>query len=207
MYAKIRRDLFVALLSAPLFFAQATSSSTAATIDFESFADIQNINGVNLGGVTVTNPSGNVEIYDNRFGVGSRSGTKAIGSFTSSSSLNPMIFTFDVATDFIELFAGDGGGDTDSWSLEIFDAVVGGNSLGILFSGDFTGNPYVGLAFNIAGILRAEANWTGTVAGIGFDDLSFNAVPLPAALPLFGTALAGMGLLGWRRKRKAAAAV
>lgn len=30
-------------------------------------------------------------------------------------------------------------------------------------------------------------------------------VPLPAALPLFGTALAGLGFIGWRRKRKAAA--
>jgi hypothetical protein len=32
-----------------------------------------------------------------------------------------------------------------------------------------------------------------------------SAVPLPAALPLFATGLAGLGLLGWRRKRKAAA--
>jgi hypothetical protein len=29
--------------------------------------------------------------------------------------------------------------------------------------------------------------------------------PLPGALPLFATALVGLGLLGWRRKRKAAA--
>ena len=29
--------------------------------------------------------------------------------------------------------------------------------------------------------------------------------PLPAALPLFATALGGLGLLGWRRKRKAQA--
>ena len=29
--------------------------------------------------------------------------------------------------------------------------------------------------------------------------------PLPAALPLFATGLAGLGLLGWRRKRKAQA--
>ncbi len=31
------------------------------------------------------------------------------------------------------------------------------------------------------------------------------AIPLPSALPLFGTALAGMGFIGWRRRRKAAA--
>jgi hypothetical protein len=33
-----------------------------------------------------------------------------------------------------------------------------------------------------------------------------SAVPLPAALPLFATGLAGLGLLGWRRKRKDIAA-
>jgi hypothetical protein len=32
------------------------------------------------------------------------------------------------------------------------------------------------------------------------------ATPLPAALPLFATGLGAMGLLGWRRKRKALAA-
>jgi hypothetical protein len=32
------------------------------------------------------------------------------------------------------------------------------------------------------------------------------AAPLPAAFPLFATALGGLGLLGWRRKRKAIAA-
>ena len=30
-------------------------------------------------------------------------------------------------------------------------------------------------------------------------------VPLPSALPLFGTGLAIMGFVGWRRKRKTAA--
>ena len=32
-----------------------------------------------------------------------------------------------------------------------------------------------------------------------------NAVPLPGALPLFATGLGALGLLGWRRKRKATA--
>jgi hypothetical protein len=33
------------------------------------------------------------------------------------------------------------------------------------------------------------------------------ATPLPATLPLFATGLGALGLLGWRRKRKAQAAV
>ena len=46
-------------------------------------------------------------------------------------------------------------------------------------------------------------------AGMRFMNFSYNSVsdvPLPAALPLFATGLAGLGLLGWRRKRKAQAA-
>jgi hypothetical protein len=35
--------------------------------------------------------------------------------------------------------------------------------------------------------------------------LTGNTVPLPAALPLFATGLGALGLLGWRRKRKAQA--
>ncbi len=49
----------------------------------------------------------------------------------------------------------------------------------------------------------------------GFDDMSVgaldqvtpNATPLPAALPLFASGGALLGFLGWRRKRKMAAAI
>ena len=44
---------------------------------------------------------------------------------------------------------------------------------------------------------------------LGLDDVALNptvrTTPLPAALPLFATGLGLTGLLGWRRKRKAAA--
>jgi hypothetical protein len=48
--------------------------------------------------------------------------------------------------------------------------------------------------------------------GLGWDNFSFTAgevsaaTPLPAALPLFVTGLGGLGLLHWRRKKKAAVA-
>lgn len=41
----------------------------------------------------------------------------------------------------------------------------------------------------------------------GHDYATPAATPLPAALPLFATGLGGLGLLGWRRKRKNAAAL
>ena len=47
---------------------------------------------------------------------------------------------------------------------------------------------------------------------LGLDNVSVtgagtSVTPLPAALPLFATGLGTMGLFGWRRKRKAPAAI
>jgi hypothetical protein len=59
------------------------------------------------------------------------------------------------------------------------------------------GNP----AFYASGYSLASyqsAAWFPTTASV-------SATPLPATLPLFATGLGGLGLLGWRRKRKAAA--
>ncbi|TNE41617.1 MAG: hypothetical protein EP348_00670 [Alphaproteobacteria bacterium] len=48
------------------------------------------------------------------------------------------------------------------------------------------------------------AKGTEDTFGGYLDDIRISAVPLPAALPLYGAGLAAMGLMGWRRKRKAA---
>ncbi len=42
---------------------------------------------------------------------------------------------------------------------------------------------------------------------VGATTATFSATPLPTALPLFATGLGAMGLFGWRRKRKNAAAL
>jgi hypothetical protein len=40
-----------------------------------------------------------------------------------------------------------------------------------------------------------------------YSDVPPNRSPIPAALPLFVTGLGALGMLGWRRKRKNAAAL
>ena len=45
-----------------------------------------------------------------------------------------------------------------------------------------------------------------SLLGGEFGDVPTSATPLPAALPLFASGLGALGLLGWRRKRKAQAA-
>ena len=58
-----------------------------------------------------------------------------------------------------------------------------------------------------------SVNFSGTADYIIYDNITLGSgtpittTPLPAALPLFATGLGAMGLFGWRKKRKAAAAV
>jgi hypothetical protein len=64
-----------------------------------------------------------------------------------------------------------------------------------------------GAATDLVFHFRSDPNF------LHFDDVSVDqvtvgaATPLPAALPLFATGLGALGLLGWRRKRKNAAAL
>jgi len=90
----------------------------------------------------------------------------------------------------------------------LFDALTG-NLLDVLSYTISTAS-----AFNITVALDGgnaligfpEENTNGFVVGRAFlftaDDVPVSVVPLPAALPLFGSGLAVMGFFGWRRKRR-----
>ena len=57
----------------------------------------------------------------------------------------------------------------------------------------------------IPDLVLFDSNIDGIIPVSGQDLSPTTATPLPAALPLFATGLGALGLLGWRRKRKARA--
>jgi hypothetical protein len=75
-------------------------------------------------------------------------------------------------------------------------------------------NPFINqtatFLLSIAGLTAADTVTgalfsCGTEAGVERAGVP-SAIPLPGALPLFATGVVGLGLLGWRKKRKAQAA-
>lgn len=66
-------------------------------------------------------------------------------------------------------------------------------------------NVYVYLSAALSGLWAdAGSGVTGEIAGY-FVEYSVGTVPVPAALPLMLSGLAGFGFLGWRRQRRTAA--
>jgi hypothetical protein len=82
------------------------------------------------------------------------------------------------------------------------------DALGALADTGFPGSFYTNLVVlnegaNEITFYTPTANQPGFIAGFSVEYEILSAVPAPAALPLFATGLGGLGLLGWRRKRKA----
>ena len=68
-----------------------------------------------------------------------------------------------------------------AWQLYTFDVTASTNATALEFSGINSGRT--------------------SFTFLGLDDVSVTPVPLPAALPLFASGLAGLGWLARRRKR------
>lgn len=176
------RYLTITILMA--YICMSTLPSYAVTIDFEDYSGGQNIDSLNLGGVTLTNPDhGIIEVMDDFPSASYHSATKVISSHNSTHPIfytDPIVGIFDSPQSYVSLWAGDSGhssvSDYDSWELEAFDAIVGGNSLGLQQSGEWSGNPYQQLTIDTGNtdIWRFEARWTyPSVFGLAYDDLEF----------------------------------
>jgi len=111
----------------------------------------------------------------------------------------------------------DGTTGQENFLIEAFDGAGGLLAMISIASGDAdTGN---GIAtdwsFNLLSADIASIRCIGTRSGSGFFGLGFDnfdtgvsgatAIRLPAALPLYGTGLAILGFIGWRRKQRQAA--
>ena len=128
-----------------------------------------------------------------------------IGSYTSVQKDSYASYVFDAgyyAVDFMW-------GSVDSYnSLEFY---YQGNWVDALHGDDTQlSSVNTGLGFIVASIMATgvfdEIRFISGSNAFEYANLTVSAVPLPAALPLYGAGLAALGFLGWRRRRKAAAA-
>ncbi len=107
---------------------------------------------------------------------------------------------------------GDGGGIYNNGGiLTLVNSILEGNTA-TYGGGNGNGDGDGGGIYNNGGMVNlANSTFLNNSASFGNDIYNNGGTvavtPLPAALPLFATGLGGLGLLGWRRKRKAAAQV
>jgi len=140
------------------------------------------------------------------------------GAFLSNTSDPPTLLgsitfgfgvsLFDGVGDDFELF------DVTQSIDEIYDVALSGDGVSFTSIGTFTtlvngidiNGAFAGVFSFIRVTNTSTVNSADLDAAEGFNVASgVSVVPLPAALPLFGTGLALMGFIGWRRKRKIAA--
>lgn len=155
---------------------------------------------------TSTNLGGDVETITGSFTFDTATDLESNVSITLT-GLSPFAGTYiDNSTDRSQLqadgLAADACGTTGGHG-------GGGNSLCLRFTNPLSGGPTDPLSFVgyvAAGFPNDPATDFGTSV-VGSASPGVATTPLPAALPLFATGLGAMGLFGWRRKRKSAAAI
>jgi hypothetical protein len=186
------------------------SSANATALNFDDLVGNTNIKDTYYNGVFFTSPNANtVAVFvGNAFGAGSSSLHNSISADTGTVGMGTVKVIFPVLANYVKITGGDAGGDQDSFRLEIYDStdnllasaatgIFGGNAIrsdgyyGDVASLQLNGN-------NIAYALLIPTSTSG--AGLTFDDLTYNPVPIPGAVWLLGSGL--LGLVGWRRSRK-----
>jgi len=110
----------------------------------------------------------------------------------------PQSATASISVDSVQLSS------QSSSSSGIYDTAFSGLSgaaNAAYYTGTSTFNAYLSLAdFSSNALWTGDGDYTGLT--LTYDYTPTTTTPLPAALPLFATGVAGVGLTAWRRRRK-----
>jgi hypothetical protein len=192
------------------------SRSEATTYNF-SYPSIFGVSGsITTDGTTGVLTAANITSWtysqtDSTF-LGTASGTGAgVGVTLTGDALTAnatqLLFNFGETANpsLFELSGNFGGPSGDTDILEFCDA----NGNQCKDQNGFTSSSRLALVLIAGGLGSTSFGIDESTAGnavIATASVTETPTPLPAALPLFATGIGGLGLLGWRRKRKARAA-
>jgi hypothetical protein len=156
--------------------------SPSFAIEFDKYQNVGQ-----LGNTFLLDPNAN-HIGLNLNGNANSESTATPGFTINDGQTHSAWIEYDGVNDLLEVFLGSTNSKPASSILSVSLAMF-----------DITGdNAYFGFTGSNGGLTSTQ--------DITSFDLNVSSVPLPAALPLFGTGLAFMGFIGWSRKRKVAAA-
>ncbi|MCF8468213.1 MAG: VPLPA-CTERM sorting domain-containing protein [Sneathiella sp.] len=127
------------------------------------------------------------------------------GTYTSVEADSYASYVFDTGYDAVSFMWGS----VDDYNgLEFY---YQGDWVDALYGDDAQLNSVQkGLGFIVATVMATgmfdEVRFSSGTNAFEYANLTVSAVPLPAALPLYGAGLAVMGFVGWRKRRKSATA-
>ena len=171
---------------------------TAVVTDLNNLGDVAGFTApLTVGIYTFTTDDGAIR-YAN-FGVNN---SKALGDNTDLGFIKIAIAPGANVTQFGFLVGLAGPAQQNAETVSFFDtnSVLLG-SINVSSAGGFTFVGFEDSGGSIGSALVTDTDLNSSVVTV--DNLVVQQTPLPATLPLFATGLGAMGLLGWRRKRKA----
>jgi hypothetical protein len=199
---RLRIAVFALALAWPLFTAN-PGQATTLSFDFPTPAEFGPT--YTAGGFILTNSIGTADAFAT-FSSGPSdadpsptSGTILANRFNSTTTLTAVGgATFSLATiDFADTFNNGNGQVIDfvfdlSDGTQLFSTVMLDTTIGLQT-----------VAFGVSNITSVK--WIEPGFGAQFDNIHVEVTPIPAALPLFASALGGLGFAGWKRRRKTSA--
>jgi PEP-CTERM motif len=184
VFAASQASRFIVPILSAFFISMAAGPVKADTFTY-SFTNVNNAPGTDIvTGTIILDPT---DTFATSLTVDSNTGGFGLGQYVGNPTNNSFtVVSGNIATaDFIDHGASNSSGVT-CCTLRLFLSAITND---------------VGLTMNTFNVFTGTDKLTFTPAA----STPTPVVPLPATLPLFATGLGALGLLGWRRKKKAAA--